>query len=263
MRRDGLFQRHESIVAAAIIGAHANSANEGFRQREVRFLIELFSNWVSMSLEGQVLSLKNTQILRYLDDLVRDGFARRSEKRWPLYRLSRTGLIELLSRLGSIQVSSPPAFFLFVYYFISNYRERILNLIKEEGKQFPIALRLEIDSLLDVGTLLKRQREALEDELKKLEHAIESSVKGSRLATKLFVQGWSYSEVAKEIERHYPYQLNSQKPLAELLSESKEDLGKWEITVGGMKRAEQIFNPVRMLLVHYLQVVKKLELGEA
>ena len=119
MRHDALFKRFEFLVAAAVIAAHANSRAQGFRQREVRFLIELFSNWVSASLEGEVLELKNTQILRYLEGLSSEAFARRSvRQRFPVYRLTRLGLIELLSRLVNPPAAIPPAQFFFVFYFL-------------------------------------------------------------------------------------------------------------------------------------------------
>ena len=100
MKQDSLVERSEIFFATATVGAHANASKSGFRQRDVKFLIELFSNWVESSLGTFSIPVQNTQVSRYLSGLADEGYARRiSRKGRPTYRLTRIGLIELISRI--------------------------------------------------------------------------------------------------------------------------------------------------------------------
>ena len=259
MRNDALFNRYELFAATGVVAAHASSSGGGFRQRDVRFLIELFSNWIEASLDGEVLNLSNTQVLRYLDALVEEGFARKSTKdKKPSYKLSRVGLIELLNRMHPGKELIRVEQFCFLFYFVESYRELIIKLIEDEGKQFPLALKMEVENLLDSKALIDRQIENLKREITKLEERISDSIEGSKLSTELFKDKLPLIDVAKQVENRYPYQLNSQKPLSELLKSIPENLAKWELQVGGIKRAEHLFEPNLKLLKAYLDVVESL-----
>ena len=259
MRKGTIFKTYELFVAAGVIGAHASAASEGFRQRDVRFLIELFTNWVEETFPGPVLELSNAQVQRYLDQLVDEGFARRlSRGKLPHYRLSRTGLIELLGRIIPESFCAQPQYFFFAYYFMISYRPRLEKLVSDEGKQFPLALKLELEALLDEKGLVKTQIQMAERELKKLEGRIADAVRAGTLARQLYARNVPTLEVASEVEKHYPYDLNSQKPLRELISAVPEDLAKWELQVGGEKRTEYLWKPGREVLQSYIQVLRKL-----
>jgi DNA-binding PadR family transcriptional regulator len=261
MRTGTIFKRYELFVAAGVIAAHASSTAPGFRQRDVRFLIELFSNWVETSFEGQVLEVNNTQVLRYLETLVDEGFARQDSRRSrsrPRYRLTRSGLIELLGRLVPQALHIQPEHFFFLYYFLRNYRPLIERLIESEGKRYPLALRYEVQSLLDIDSLVEQQLRYAELELRRLDERIHDSVRGGKLAEKLFAENRSLAEVAEEIEARYPYELNSQQPLTELIAGVPEDLGAWELSTGALRRVEDLWNPSRAMLLTYLECLKKL-----
>lgn len=259
MREGTIFRSYELFVAAAVIAAHASAPKEGFRQRDVRFLIELVTNWVELSLKGPALAISNTQVQRYLDELVLEGFARRLGRgKFPRYRLSRTGLIELLGRIVPEGLCSQLQHFFFLYYFIKNYRPRIERLIEQEGKQFPLALKLEVEALLDEKALVQHQLHFAQLELKKLDDRITDSLKAGALAAKLYSGDLSTAEVADEVEKLYPYELNSQKPLHELISSLPEDLARWELEIGALQRVEHIWEPTRGLLRAYVQVLQKL-----
>lgn len=258
-RKDTLFKRNEIFVSAAAIAAHANSGEEGFRQRDVRFLIELFTNWVELSLAGGMIDLKNTQVLRYLDELVENGCAKRQQRRkQPTYRLTRIGLLELLSRLSNRQCGGRPEHFFFLFYFLRNYGPKIVELIRGEGKHFPSAMRLEIEALLDYGRLIQEEIVRVERELRKLDERIDDAVKAGKLATKLFASDTPIEHVVKELEQRYPYELNSQKPLSELIGGVPPDIGRWELMTGNIKRTEEIWGPARALLKCYLDSLRQL-----
>lgn len=259
MRTGTIFKRYELFVAAATIAAHANAREDGFRQKDVRFLIELSSNWLGSTFEGEMLAVSNTQVQRYLEHLVVEGFARRvTRKGHPCYRLTRVGLIELTNRLIPRTVYVQPEHFFFLYYFLENYRPRVEKLIAREGKQFPYAMALEVEGLFDSKNLLEQQIQFVEIELKKLAVRIQDAIDGGKQAAEMLAQGVPVQKVAKEIEKHYPYKLNSQKPLSELISEVPDEIAAWELAIGSERRALQIWAPTKTMLECYLDCLRKL-----
>ncbi len=260
MHYDSLFHRHELFVAAATVGAHSN-AHEGFRQRDVKFLIDLFMNWTESALQRGATRVQNNQVARYLEYLTSEGFARRLVRKGPpLYRLSRTGLLELLSRMVERPQLAAGAHFFFLFYFIRNYGPRITELVKEEGRQFPYALKLELDRLLDAKGLIERELDFARREKKKLDRRINDAEKTTELAKERAAKGVKFEDIVLEAQRAYPYELNSQRPLTELISSIPEGLREWELTQGNMHRVADLWGPERSLLECYIdQLVRARE----
>ena len=258
MKYDSLFSRQELFVAAACVGAHAN-APDGFRQREIKFLIELFSNWTESTLHRGEVSIRATQILRYLDHLVREGYARRLLKqRVPFYRLTRTGLLELLSKLAMQTEQGRGSRVLFVFYFLKNYRTRLIDLVAREGALFPRALKVELEEILDIRAFLNREIARTERELKKIDDRIHDAHAISALTTKLLKCKTPLSEVVAQVEQAYPYELNSQMPLADLIDSIPESARAWELQHGTLHRAADLWEPERHILECYHQQIKSL-----
>lgn len=258
MRTGTIFRQYELFVAAGVLAAHATASSNGYRQRDVRFLIELFSNWVESSFEGEVLPISNTQVLRYLEQLVQDGFARRrSVSKIPHYSLTRSGLIELLGRLFPQALSIQPEQFFFLFYFLKNYRPLLWRLVESEGKKFPLALRYEVESLLDVTSLVEQQVRFAELELRRIEERIAEGFAAGKLA-KEKLKTHPLEAVAAEIEQLYPYELNSQRPLTDFISAIPEALGAWELSEGSLARAEVLWKPAREMLVVYVEQLRYL-----
>ena len=257
-----MLHRYEVFFAAGAIAAHASSPEAGFRQRDVRFLIELFTNWVDMAAASETLLLNNTQIQRYLDALCWEGYARKiSREKIPRYRLSRIGLVELLSRLSFRSGPVHPQHFFFLYYFLRNYRGRLIDLIRKEGKQFPSAMRIEIEALLDHERVLKEEMKRADLECKKWEERSREAMKSAQLAGQLFQRGVPIAEAVQKIEKLYPYELNSQKPLSELIASIPEDIAQWELETGNKHRVMQLYNPSKEMLAAYRATLQKLEKG--
>ena len=200
MRKGAIFETHEPLVAAAIVAAHANSADHGFRQRDVRFLIELFSNWVSFQIGGPVLELKNAQVLRYLAELVSSGEAKRSKHvKQPRYQLTRHGLLELVTRLATVPRAVEPFGFLFRHFFLSSYRQRLEQLITGEAERFPLSLKLELEILLDTKRLLATEIAKVELELQKIEQRVSDAQATCELSDGLHKQGLDLAAIAVEV----------------------------------------------------------------
>lgn len=259
-RADAVLHRYEIFFAAAAIAAHASLSETGFRQRDVRFLIELFTNWVDLAAVSENVILNNTQIQRYLDSLCWEGYARKiTREKIPKYRLTRIGLLELLSRLSHRTGPARPQHFFFLYYFLCNYRSRLIDLIRQEGKQFPSALRIEIESLLDHKRVLREEIKRADLEQKKWEERSREALKSAQLAAQLFGKNVPLAEAVQKIEKLYPYELNSQKPLSELIAAIPEEMAAWELAVGNKHRVEQLYGPSRGMISAYRDLLLKLD----
>lgn len=259
MRKHSVFERLSLVAATATVAAHANARAEGFRQRDVRFMMELFCNWMENPPPASPALIQNTQVLRYLKELEQGGLLRtiRRGKR-PLYRLTRTGLMELIAAaVSGAGVESPNQFF-FLYYFIDSYRPKIFELIKAEGKQFPYALELELQGLLDSEQLLAREIKNAERKLRELDERIVEGQKAAQLTRDMNAKKVPYLDIVRKWEELYPYGLNSHKPLTELFTEIAPDLVRWEIETGNVNRVDKMWQPCRGLHVRYLETLKQI-----
>jgi hypothetical protein len=243
--------RHQILFHSAAIGAHARFGTQGFRQKDLRFLIELFSNWLQSTLDGPTLSVENTQIARYLDRMVREGLAKQvGREKPPRYQLTRVGLMEHLSHLVHRPHWWPIEEFFFVYYFLESYRHRIESLIVNAGTLYTDAMKLEIRQWLDLRRYVERQERLLDQEIAKLDLRIGDCSKTAGIVRRGKVNGRAPAEILEEIYEQVPYQLNHQKPMRELFRETPDEDWIWEMEVGSEKRAGRIFGPLKQLLVH-------------
>lgn len=248
----------ELLFCSATIAAHSNMVSEGFRQRDVRFLVDLFSNWIETCYVDGKIQIQNTQIVRFLDELSEGGFVKKTPTAMkPRYKLTRLGLLELLTRsLNSKSVHFEE--FLFLHFFINNYGARLLELIKSEGAQFPPSLRMEIEALLDAKNLVRREISNVEIEIKKLEQKIKDATATSNLATQKLKKGESIKEIVAEAEKNFPYELNTQKPLNQLINSIPPEQRLWELEIGNKKRCLEIWSPSLNIFKSYLIELRKL-----
>ncbi len=264
MPRRSAVKNHELFPIAATIAAHSVSEGRGFRQRDVKFFTDLISNWVDFSFDQQELQLQNTQVQRFLDYLTQEGFAHRSRKGGtPTYRLSRIGLIELLSRMVMKTYHAQPAHFFFVHYFIRHFRERISELVRREGKEFPYTLAMELESLLDAQALSQRHLKEVRRMLKRIDQRIADGEASARYVRGQLHKGEAFRDILKEVERRYPYDLNSQRPLEELILSIPPEHQRWELEHGGAARAQDIWHPGRELLRWFERTLREYAKEEA
>jgi len=243
--------QHMLLFHAAAIGAHARFGAHGFRQKDLRFLIELFSNWLEAALEGPSLDVDNTQIARYLTSLVTEGLAKQiSGQKPPRYQLTRTGLMDCLSKLVDRPHWWPIEEFFFVYYFLESYRNRIEALIASAGTLYTGPMKLEIHQWLDLRNVVERQTQFLDMEIAKLDLRIGDCRTTSALVKQGKAKRVTTADILRQIQEQVPYQLNNQKPMAELFTETPDEDWIWEMEVGSEKRAARIFLPLKELLVH-------------
>lgn len=259
MKYDSVLARSELFLITGVIAAHASAQGQPFRQRDIKFLVELFSNWVVSSSREAALPVQNTQIARFIEYLQSEGYARRISRRGrPTYRLTRVGLIDLLARIVQKEYFNTREQFFFLYYFVKNYRPRLEILVESEGKLFPTALRIELEGLLDTRALLQRERSAAIAELERQKRRIRDARNSSKHLEAGLKQGLEFEQVVSEIERLFPYELNSQKPLSELIAGIPKDQQRWELGPGNNMRAEQIWEPLKALMSTYISQIEHL-----
>ena len=263
-----VFMSHRSTVdrldifmASATLATHASFFEEGFRLRDIRFFVELFLNW-SEDVESETHSLQNTQLARFLSTLTESGFAKRHVKKsTPIFRLTRLGLLELLNRIIGSKNVFHPSTALFRICFIKSYRPRLEALFAREGAHFPHSLRVELAALLDVETLIAHEIARVERALKRAEQRIDDALKTSALTKNRLAAGTPFSEVVREVENRYPYELNTMKPLEELIASIAADQRQWELEEGNLIRVETIWKPQRALLQSLLTQLRAMAKG--
>ncbi len=186
MRGESLPLRLRTYMLAATITAHACYSTEGFRQRDLKFYLDLFLDWMTSPFIDGLESIHNTQILRFLNYLESEGNIKKSTRqKQPRYKLTRIGLIDSLRLLTEQKHPYHHEELLFICYFIANYSGKITDLIKAEGLEFPPAMQLEITRLLNYQSLVKRQIQKLEKHLETLKNKIIANQKAVLLTEKL------------------------------------------------------------------------------
>lgn len=260
MRKHSNLEQNEVFFLAAAICAHSTYYERGFRQRDLKFMVDMFSNWMDVSLRERSLFLHNTQVLRFLQYLVSESWAKQvSKQKNPVYRLTPVGLLQLISRLVHRKPQFPLEHFYFVVHVIDTYRPQIEALLKSESAQFPSGLRMEIEALLEIHKPLQAHKEFIQFELKKLK----SRIQDSKLVVKIVMEGREKKKLTKdivrEIEKKFPYDLNSQKPLSEFYSEMPTGVADWILDIGLKKRTIQLWLPLEQNLEAHLTNLEQLE----
>jgi hypothetical protein len=220
-RTGAVFLEHEAVVAAAVIAAQATGSDGNFRQRDVRFFIELFSNWMQSTTLSWSLNVHNAQVLRHLDVAVSAGWARRVGRTPPQYRLTPEGLLELLGRLGMRKNLTRLDEFFLVFHFFDAYAARLAALVERSGPLASRSLAVSVHELLDKKALVARERAMVA------------------------------SAVIGVVQREFPYELNSQKPLHALFAALPEPWQRAELVDAAARRADAFWDPTRALLLAY------------
>jgi hypothetical protein len=145
-----------------------------------------------------------------------------------------------------------------VSYLVS-YGNRIMALAQQETRPFPPAVKMELEYLLDPISLIDREIAVVDDEITKLQKRVEDGLKSSAMVEKNLLRGLSLEDTIKEVQRLYPYELNSLKPLSELMREIQADQRSWELIEGARTRVNTIWKPALSNLVNHRTELDKLK----
>jgi len=259
MTRSGdLFLENEAIVAAAVVAAQATLGLDGFRQRDVRFYIGLFSNWLEAMSGSWTLDLHNAQVQRYVENLVPRRWAKRIGRSPPRYQLTAEGLVRLLERVGERKNLKRLDEFFFVLHVFYAYGDRLRSLVTQAGPFRSKFLSVNLDGLLSVDQLVARERAQVEREIERLALRIQESRATSTLSQSLFAQQRPLAEVIATIEQRYPYELNSQKSMGALFSQLPDPFRRVELEQVAELRARYLWEPTHELLTAYLSILDHL-----
>ncbi len=260
MRSGALLLEREPLVAAAVIAAQASVRDESFRQRDVRFFIELFSNWLEATTGASSLGVHNAQIKRALEHYVKVGWARRVGRSPPGYRLAPEGVVELLRRLVERRNLTRLDEFFLVFHVVDAYGARLRGIVAEKGATIRgRTLALDVTALLDTRQLIARERATVAREVERLTVRAEEAHQSSRLAHRLLASGTPLPDVIASVQREYPYDLNGQRTLTEALGGLPPAWQRAEVEEVAERRALGLWAPTRDLLVAYDRVLAQLQ----
>lgn len=244
-KRESIQKSFGPFFTAATLAAHFKFQEGGFRQKDVRFLIELFTNWMDCTIGEQSLPLQNVQISRYLDSLAKAGYAQRSRGgTQPSYRITARGMTTLMGDLVNRPHFLPIDHVFFVYFFLKSYGPLFEKMVTEASAPMTPSLKAELMALRDPEMILQKQVRFLDKEIVKLKGRVEEAVAAARLGEKGLTSDQPLDEIVLDIQKRYPYELNNRKPLAELLDHLPEKLRSWEITTGMKNRSQILWAPL-------------------
>lgn len=253
MTSSSTVERLEIFTASATLAAHASFNEQGFRLRDVRFFLELFLNWIE-DIDVSSHRIQNTQISRFISELVDDGFAKaRDKSKLTVFRLTRLGILELLTRLVQSRNATHPSTTLFRICFLRSYRPWLERLVEQEGTLFPHSLKLELAALLDVKTLVAEEIKRVERAISRANRRIDDALQTVDLTKNRLSAHVPFSDVVEEVEAKYPYELNTMKPLRELIATIAPDQRRWELQEGNLIRVKTLWQPQRALLEELLK----------
>lgn len=254
MPRKSLLDRYETYVAAAILGAQGNTRERGFRQYDVRFFIEIFTNWMAPFEGKSTLFVQNNQIARYLQAMVDEGLARkRDENGKPFYNLTKNGVFEMLRRLLQFRPEAPREQVFFVVYCVLAYEQRMHDLFRSQVTKFPQALRMELEEMTDPTEIINHQIERTKREIHLLDRRLEDIGKVRALVKTRLEKGEDYSSIVNEVDKIGFFGQTSQRLFAEVFQVSSDKQGIWEMDRGNKLRALTMWDSAYEVLELHLK----------
>ncbi len=256
-------ERHKLLLAASTMACQAAAENKGFRQRDVRRMVEFSASWAYPQFDEGGIPLENTQIRRYLEKLVHDGLAKKlTRSKQPRYSLTRLGFLELVSGVVNNRFYHNKEEFFYLYHVVRDYRVQLKRMIEREGTALSYALRLELEALFDSKAIVENQLYFAKRELKKLQQRMDDQLKVAAFARKALAEGMSYKELIEEVDERHPYCFNSSFRVSQFVVGLTQRQIIWELTVGCLKRKEHVWEPAHEALTLHIKQLKKLLAAE-
>src|SRR5580658_3288116 len=238
--RFGMVRANTTVLAAALMAAHAAAGEAGFRPSDVRFFGYLFANWLERDVlyPGEALDL--TQVRRLLLRLVSLGWARKPgaraahKERGVRYALTPKGTAALMDALVEAVDTRSFEEAVFVVSFVAAYRLQLVGLLRAEASEKWLAV-------LDPHRLLGRGRRRIEGVLRDLTERVTSSERVAREASELRRAGASDDKIAERLEKLGVYQLQHVRPFSEFVLSFPAEMRAFELGPGFMLRSRLLF----------------------
>lgn len=235
-----MVRSNTTVLAAALIAAHAAAGEAGFRPSDMRFFGYLFANWLERDVlyPGEALDL--TQVRRLLLRLMSLGWARKpraqvmGKERGIRYALTPKGTAALMEALVVAVDTRSFEEAVFVVTFVAGYQSQLVALLPAEASEKWLAA-------LDPHRLLDRGRRRIERVLRDLTERVTSSEKVACEAAELRSAGASDGKIAERLEELGVYQLQHVRPFSEFILSFPEEMRAFELGPGFMLRSRLLF----------------------
>jgi hypothetical protein len=246
--RFGVVRANTTILAAALMAAHASAGRAGFRPTDARFFGYLFANWLERDVlyPGEALDL--TQVRRLLLRLVRLSFARKAAEnpsrrggskaepteRGTRYTMTPKGIAALIDALIAAVDTRSFEEAVFVVTFVAGYRTQLLGLLSAEASD-------RWGRELDPYRLVVRAKRRIERVLHDLSERVISSANVAREASNLRRAGASDASIASRLEELGVYQLQHVRSFSAFILSFPSELRGFELGPGFMLRSHLLF----------------------
>lgn len=246
------------LFYAAIIATWLNREEKGFRQRDVKFYVDLLLDWMESSPFAKNVVIQNTQMMRFLDSLVERQWLTRKEQTTPVYFFNNRYFMDLIRETLCPSEKDPYEIFFLQYHLASVYRDTLSELLFMRGVELSRGQKMDLDHLLNAKMLLRGQKERIEREIEKISARQKEVVKMIDLSKEELRKSSDTIEIVKKIEQKYPYQLQYQKSMSKTFSDIHPKLRVLELTTNSEKRISTLWSPMEDYLRGYLKTLESL-----
>lgn len=250
--------QYTKLYYAAVLAAWLNREETGFRQRDVKFYLELLIDWMESAPFAKDIIIQNTQMMRFLETLVEKQWLTKKNYQTPIYYFNNRYFMDLIKETLSSSDKDPYEIFFLQYHLASVYRETLSELLFIRGVDLSRGQKLDLDHLLNEKLLLRAQKERIEREIEKISLRQNEVEKMIELAKDELHKSNDTDEIVKTIENKYPYQLQYQKSMSKTFADLHPKIRVLELTTNSKKRISTLWSPMEEFLKAYLNILERL-----
>lgn len=250
--------QYTKLYYAAILATWLNREETGFRQRDVKFYLDLLIDWMESAPFAKNIIIQNTQMMRFLDSLVEKQWLTKKNYQAPIYNFNNRYFMDLIKETLSNSDNDPYEIFFLQYHLASVYRETLSELLFIRGVELSRGQKLDLDHLLNAKLILRNQKERIEREIEKLSLRQKEVEKMIDLAKNELQKSNDTDEIVKKIEFIYPYQLQYQKSMSKAFADLHPKIRILELTSNSEKRIYTLWSPMEEFLRAYLNILERL-----
>ncbi|MEA9355788.1 hypothetical protein SHI21_06235 [Bacteriovorax sp. PP10] len=259
MRKGSTGNQYIKLFYSAIIATWLNREEKGFRQKDVRFYLDLILDWMESAPFAKNVVIQNTQMMRFLEQLVEKQWLTKKNQNPPVYFFNNKHFMELIRETLSTSENDPYEVFFLQFHLASVYRESLSEMLFIRGVELSRGQKIDIEHLLNEKFLLRNQIERIELEIKKISLRQNEISKMINFSKEELSKNSDAIEVAKKLETKYPYQLQYQKSMSKAFLEIHPKLRSLELTLHSEKRMMTLWSPMENYLRAYLSTLESMQ----
>jgi hypothetical protein len=245
----------KKLMLLGLLGAWLNRNEKGFRQKDVRFYIELIADWMSTAPSFKNFKIQNTQTMRFLDSLCDQKWL--IKKAGPIYFFNNNYFMSLIKEAFRIDEYDDYDLFQLQYHLATVYQTTILNLLFKRGVELSNGEKIDLELILSPKNLLSEQKKRIEKEIKVLQAREQDVVAMIDFSKKELLVNKPI-EVVKKLEKLNPYKLQYYKSMSDTFKDLLPEIVSLELTEHSEKRINTLWNPLKSNLENYLKYLNKM-----